>query len=553
MASANVTRRALTLGDRDITTRWCSKLYTESTIKGSFDPASIRSINLPISVYSSSGRPFFTAQYVRKGDQIVHSVLGTFVLTSVEPWSYLDHFNGYACTAEKVFNPSDRAATSGTWHSDSESVTTDPRNRLLTWLDTYISYSAAVDQTMYAGLDYPVEYEFTDNHLELICAVDVAPSKPEYNANHYPYKFVETVNLHLYAMDTAMLTAANILESYEQAVRKVASDHPIGSIRKIESTKPERVNIGGYKYLWTQTITISYIRVNDDYTPTAPSFDYGIAFIYEGDRVSGGTEGTWTLTQGAGSTCTQAVTSDKNLYLDQTVYGADSSTVNGTNLALPSTTYGRIKIRYKTSGAATAKVVLGFSAGVQTVLAESASTYFTVADVAITTAKTINTITLYACDGVGTVTYDFIEIYTGQYILPNVTEMNPPFALKDVVIKIPGMSGNPSQALGSNLVEVTMTCDLDMEPAALHWKRPQATGATDVNKTDILYETQHLEGINQPWVWLDLGDPAMQFKARLINISPIWGERGKVDLLWREYRHGNASGETTSERFGLSL
>jgi hypothetical protein len=64
----------------------------------------------------------------------------------------------------------------------------------------------------------------------------------------------------------------------------------------------------------------------------------------------------------------------------------------------------------------------------------------------------------------------------------------------------------------------------------------------------------HRGSFYENWTWLDLGNPAMQFKARLIEMHPSYtGESGRVRLVWREYRHGGASGETASERFGLTL
>jgi hypothetical protein len=196
---------------------------------------------------------------------------------------------------------------------------------------------------------------------------------------------------------------------------------------------------------------------------------------------------------------------------------------------------------------------LNFSVGTQTVLAETTSSTFTVVDVAITAAKTINTIQLYCCDGVGTATYDYVQIYAGNYILPNVVKMPTPQKLKDAVIGIPGMSGDLTQGLGSELLEVRMTCDLYLEHSTVTWKRPQGGVATDANKTDVLYELLHLSGINTAWTWLDLGDPAMQFKARLVEVSPNFEDEHLVDLVWREYRHGHANNETASERYGLSL
>jgi hypothetical protein len=133
--------------------------------------------------------------------------------------------------------------------------------------------------------------------------------------------------------------------------------------------------------------------------------------------------------------------------------------------------------------------------------------------------------------------------------------------LKDVEIQIPSMSGNLTQALGSGLMEINMKCDLDMQPWStaasdtnISWKRPQTNGTkTDYNNIDALVELQNYMGINTAWTWLDLGAPAMQFKARLIEIQPDYSNPSVITLKWREYRHGSAASESYSERYGTSL
>jgi hypothetical protein len=174
----------------------------------------------------------------------------------------------------------------------------------------------------------------------------------------------------------------------------------------------------------------------------------------------------------------------------------------------------------------------------------------------IPTGKTIQQIYLWICDGVGEVRYDYIKFYKGTYTIPVVTKMPTPQKLKDVITEIPGMSGNFTDELGTDLLEVTMTCDLDLEPTSVLWKRPQTTGVDDYNNTDIFYETQHDSGREAAsvWTWLNLGNPAMQFKARLIDIQPDFsGGQGAITLLWREYRHGTAADESAIERYGLNL
>jgi hypothetical protein len=281
MASADVTRRELSLGDRDGTTGWPSKTYAETTIKGSFDPATARavalSVGMPLGGIPYMSSPFYTGNLVARGDRIEHAVLGEYELVNVVPITWLDQFVMYACQAEKVMAPADRAATSGTWHTDSEAIKTDPRNRIKAWLDQWlptVPYTVCDYEVIFAGGDYPFEREFTLLGNEIVSAVDVEQSTPEYTYDHHPYKFNEVCTITNTAIDTATLTATNILESFEQAIRDVATDYPLGSIRRITSSKPNRVNIGGM-WLWQNTITIDYERANDDYIATLPKITWG--------------------------------------------------------------------------------------------------------------------------------------------------------------------------------------------------------------------------------------------------------------------------------------
>jgi hypothetical protein len=517
--------------------------------------------------YEYSG---LTSAIVHEGDQIEDANGDIYKIKQVVyyPTKRSTAFNYAVCAlVKKSF--ANRPSTSGTWHLDSESLRTDPRYRHKDYLDDYLTATNLKKDdgatnasyiTCFNDDELPITQIFLTKAVDLVFSIKASSVADSPELMHACYKanfaFEEYAEVTASAVDKSGITATNLVEQAEQEIRRILTAYPLGSKRKISSIKHDSTELGETKLCQT-TVTIQYTRANDDFTPAYPAFDYGIAFIYEGDRLSGGVEGAWTLTQGAGSTCAQTVTSDYNLYLNQSVFGADSSTVNGTNLALSSSVYGRIRIRYKTSGAATAKVVLGFSSGTQTVLAETASSTFTVVDVAITTAKTINTITLYACDGVGTVTYDFIEIYTGTYILPNCTLLEPPMMTNDAVIEIPGRVGSVDQVLGAQSMEVTMESDLDMEPAALTWRLPQATAPKSTsypNNQDVLTETHHRGSFYEGWTWLKLGKPAMQFKARLTELRPSYtGEQGKIRLVWREYRHGGASGETANERFGLTL
>jgi hypothetical protein len=562
----SVTLKTLTLGAQDTVTGWYAESYANTTITMNIAVKGSSRVQTVLGYHNKYEYSGLTSAIVHVGDQITDEYGDTYKIIQVTayPTKRLTAFNYSVCALVKK-EYANRPTTSGTWHLDSETLKTDSRWRHKDYLDDYLTAANLKEDNGATNASYitcfnddelPISQIFLTKAVDLVFSVGKENAVPKQNAFHYPYAFEESVPITVCAIDKAGITATNLNEQAEQEIRRIVSTYPLGSIREITSSKPAEIDLGETK-LYTQTVTISYTRVNDDYTPTYPVFDYGIAFIYEGDRVSGGSEGTWTLSAGAGSTCTQTITSDNNLYLNQTVFGADSSTINGTNLALSyTTTYKKVRWRYKTSGAATAKIVLTFSdASTQTVLAESVSGTFTMGTETITTGKTVDHITLYACDGVGTVTYDFVEIYTGSYILPNCTVIEPPVMVNDALIEIPGRVGSVNQVLGSQSMEVTMECDLDMEPAALTWKRPQTTaGKTDVNNQDVLLELHHRGSFYENWTWLDIGNPAMQFKARLIEMHPSYtGESGKVRLKWREYRHGGASGETASERFGLSL
>ncbi len=278
MADYSVTRRELSLGARDATTGWPSKTYAETTIKGSFDPAIARAVALsagmPLNNIPYFSRPFFTTNYVRRGDHIAHDVIGEVELVTVSPVTFGDEFLFYACQCSEILASADRAAISGTWHTDSEATKTDPRNRIKTWLDAHISYGVCDYQTMFAHKDYPIEREFIDNGLEIVSMTKLVRSQAEYTADNHPYKFNETVDIINIAKDTATLIATNVLESFEQAIRDVATDHPLGSIRRFVASEPSVVDIGGM-WLWQNVITIDYERANDDYIATYPTWTWG--------------------------------------------------------------------------------------------------------------------------------------------------------------------------------------------------------------------------------------------------------------------------------------
>lgn len=306
---------------------------------------------------------------------------------------------------------------------------------------------------------------------------------------------------------------------------------------------------------------------------------YGNGFLYEGDRVSGGSEGTWNEHED-GNTGTFPVDSENNLTL---IISASASNKiyyvhNGTDLALSSTVYTKIRYRYKTSNATIkAKIVLEFSTWAdgdseatnlaagkgQLILDDTSSTLWVAGVATITTGKTVANIRLYAdgekTDTTATVTYDFVQIFTGTFTLPNTNNIHIPLGiLQDAITPIPSRSGTIQQALGSGDLTVTMDCDLDIDNDTHDWQRPQGTLTKDSYEGmngQVFLDILHNLGVNDLWFWLDLESPPIQFKARLDEPSAFEfnGDGHILRLAFREYRHGTASSELYYQRWGLNL
>lgn len=277
MVNADVTRYILSLGDRDPVTRWCNRIYTECTIKGSFDPAVARNVALTVGLsgFPAVSNPFFTRSVMHRGDRIKNANNDLYVVQQVKPVWYFDEFIMNVCQADYLMQATSRAASSGTWHQDSDDVNTDPRDRVLSWLEAYVDYSAATVQHLFAGVDYPVEREFTEKGNDIVVFADPAQSQAYRDYKHTVYKYLETIELHCLALDTDTLTAVNILEGYEQAVRAADTAHAVGvAIKKITSSKPARIEVGGV-YLWQLTLTVEYMRVNDEYVNSGITTTWG--------------------------------------------------------------------------------------------------------------------------------------------------------------------------------------------------------------------------------------------------------------------------------------
>ena len=442
----------------------------------------------------------------------------------------------------------------------------DPRYRHRLYLNAYITAANITKDdnitqapiiTQFEKPPYPLKFiYFWPKYQDGVYTVLTPTATPLVDYTETVYAYDEAVPIEISCVSRPGTITGDLLRwKMEHELRNVVEENPYpGSIRHslIRVTATDR-DVGAFK-LHTVTYLLRYRVIAETYAPTAPTFAHGLTWTYDGDRLSGGVEGDWDITNHlGGSTVATTINSQANLYLNCTNYVGDAYIHNETSLGISTTLYPTLRVRYKTSGNATVRI----DTDDETVMTERSSSTFTTEAFTLTTGQTLDEIRIYLCDNTGTITIDFIQIAAGMYILPNCLTLSPPSLVNDAVLNIPGRVGSLIQSLGARSLDITMTCDLDLEPDDVTWKRPQDdTPKTDANNADIFYETSHLgaSDAQNPWTWLDLGEPAMQFKARLVEVTPDYrGAAGVVRLLWREYRHGDASGETTSERFGLSL
>lgn len=255
-----------------------------------------------------------------------------------------------------------------------------------------------------------------------------------------------------------------------------------------------------------------------------------------------------------GNTSTFTIDSGDYFKLDVTVSGTpfETKVVNDANIAKSTTLFPTIRWRYKCSNSSIkAKIIAEFSdASTQNILVDSNSTTFTVGSTTLTTAKTLDHIQLYADHAVGTVFYDFILVYEGQFPLPNVAggmDLDP--VSGNVSLGIPGRITDVTQDLGNKNAVVNCSCDLDQGT----WKR--TTPTADTIDGEVFLDIAH-NSRDEPWQWLDTG--SHQFKVT-VDSKFRWVNNGDgstsrlLDLVFTEYSLGDKSGETYAERFGIGL
>ena len=227
------------------------------------------------------------------------------------------------------------------------------------------------------------------------------------------------------------------------------------------------------------------------------------------------------------------------------------ATNHTTNLTIATTTYTKIRWRYICGDASVkARIDLVFSdASTQTVLVATNNVGWTVGSATITTAKTLDHIRVYATAATGTVYYDFIQVYKGDFTFPNIVGINGNFNPRLVKTAIPGKGGSDTQGLGTEDAEFDVTCDLSISNDTNDWMRPQGNlTKTDYKDGQVFWEIVH-RSYNDPWVWIDTESEQLKVNLSIPREDQV-SDIHTLTLHATEYRKSSANSEYVYQRFG---
>lgn len=575
----DVTKRTLTLGAVDATTGWYSKSFTE-------DSTDQEMIILRKGEYSNFGGCGFFATYDYTGfslepykpyDELSQSFEGVtryFRVLNVDPQAVGTDLVYYKYNLAEISLHADQPSTSGTWNTTQN----DPRERTKTWLEAYLSDAAILKDDnatqadwicQFAFPEYNIDRIFDDKTIDLIVSVEALDGIALYlhsGANIYAFK--ENIRIHFNAVDKTGITAVNLLDKAKQEFYKELNLHGkiAGSFRMSETHKDNPVRMSNGQLLYGFYVDLSYKRANENFVATHPNISYGTAWCYDGNRIAGSTEGTlgeWEdglagsfsidPNYGLKIVTTGEATGNKDYHV-YTGTGDDPDTSLGINTTL----YPNIRYRYKSDGTAKAELAVGYTdSSWDTILSNGTNTSWTVGTGTLDTGKTLKVIDFITNNAAGTVYWDFIQVFKGTYILPNVINLKVKSEADNTRIASPGYYGRKTSKQGTNDIKIEMLCDTDMESTSLSWFKPQTSTATDYNPTDTLLDinlTGYTAYGGAPWEWLDCGTPAQQFKVTLDTLDTDYkGDGSTAQIIFNERRIRSAKYESINERTGRSL
>jgi len=243
--SLQVTRQKLVLGDRDATTGWYSKDYTETTkemiviAKGSTTSA------LPSGVYVRTDALGLTTDGFNEGDKIQKGNV-TYEVKATREHVIGESFWFRECDLTLLQFES----LSGAVYV--ESTVEDAKYRTKVYLETYLSSPAMPNYIVaYGEPDYPITQVFKTKNVDLAFCIGDPNSEPIIDSTHYIVGYKENVPITPCCIDKDNITGAKLLQQARTELRRITETYPLGSLRLPAGEKPQSQLLGSttlYKF-----------------------------------------------------------------------------------------------------------------------------------------------------------------------------------------------------------------------------------------------------------------------------------------------------------------
>lgn len=143
----------------------------------------------------------------------------------------------------------------------------DPRERTLTWLETYFTTANVTDDNdnstqslfMFEEADFPLELIFLDLAKDYVVTVGDSDLEALRNADKTVHSYREHIPITVCVFDRADLTATKVKWKIERELRRIAETYIFGSVRLVSSRQPKTVFLGVDR-LHSFTYELSYVR-----------------------------------------------------------------------------------------------------------------------------------------------------------------------------------------------------------------------------------------------------------------------------------------------------
>ncbi len=147
------------------------------------------------------------------------------------------------------------------------STANDPRERALTWLETYFTAANVTDDNGNATLGFmcfeeleaPLELVFIDLYRDYLITVGDPNLEALRNADKTVHSYREETPITVSLIDKADLTATKVKWKIERELRRIAETNIFASVRTVKSRQPKTLFLGSEK-LHSFTYTLTYVR-----------------------------------------------------------------------------------------------------------------------------------------------------------------------------------------------------------------------------------------------------------------------------------------------------